>query len=303
MNVPNENKIYSSNGCEINIVHQCNLSCRGCSHLSPVVSNRFVDPDVVFRDLSQLALCYSAGNVRLLGGEPLLHRALLQVVAAVRASGITDCIRILTNGILLPRLSEAFWEAVDEVQVSLYPGVQVDQAQWQRVEAIAQDHNVKLELRKFTHFREPYAEKSNPDAQLVKRIYRTCQIAHIWQCHTIHEGRFYRCPQAIFLPSVMIDAHIPDEGLEITSSPDFAYRLKEYLERDTPFAACTYCLGSVGKLYPHELINRNQWRQPQNESVEHLLDLTHLERLEIEPSADFECIEKVGDTFTTTNDL
>jgi len=118
MTATGDNRIQSV-GCEVNVVHQCNLSCRGCSHLSPAVPKAFVDPEIVYRDLSRLAAYYLAGNVRLVGGEPLLHRDLLQVIAAVRASGITECIRILTNGILLPRMPDAFWESVDEVQVSL----------------------------------------------------------------------------------------------------------------------------------------------------------------------------------------
>ena len=287
-----DNRIQSA-GCEVNVVHQCNLSCRGCSHLSPVIPKAFVDPEIVYRDLSRLGAYYSAGHVRLLGGEPLLHRNLLQVIAAVRASGITKCIRILTNGILLPRIPNAFWESVDEVQVSLYSGVTLDRSQLQRIEDAARDHGVKLEIRKFTHFREPYSEVGTSNDQLVRRVFKTCQIAHIWQCHTIHNGRFYLCPQAVFLRTVLTDAHLPDEGLVIDSSPDFGRRLKEYVERDTPFTACTHCLGSVGKLYPHEFIARSQWRQRQIESTERLLDFAYLERLEIDPNTDFECIESV----------
>lgn len=287
-----DNRIHSI-GCEINVVHQCNLSCRGCSHLSPVVPKSFVDPEIVYRDLSRLAAYYSAGNVRLLGGEPLLHRDLLQVIAAVRASGITKCIRIVTNGILLPRMPDAFWESVDEVQGSLYPGVTLDRSQLQRVDNAACDHGVKLEIRKFTHFRESYSEVGTSNEQLVWRIFKTCQIAHVWQCHTIHYGSFYRCPQAVFLRTILTDAQLPDEGLVIDSSPDFGRRLKEYIERDTPFTACTHCLGSVGKLYPHELIASSQWRQRQMEPVEHLLDFAYLERLDVDPKVDFECIESV----------
>src|SRR5882724_1840135 len=101
-----------SHGCEINVADHCNISCRGCSHLSPVSAESFADPEGVYRDLSRLAAHYVAHHVRLLGGEPLLHRGLVEVIAAVRASGISGRVRILTNGLLLPRQTEAFWEAV-----------------------------------------------------------------------------------------------------------------------------------------------------------------------------------------------
>jgi hypothetical protein len=190
-------------------------------------------------------------------------------------------------------MPDAFWESVDEVQVSLYPSVTLDRSHLQRLENAARDHRVKLEIRQFTHFREPYSEVGTSNKQLVWRIFKTCQIAHVWQCHTIHDGRFYRCPQAVFLRAILIDAQLPDEGIVIGSSSDFGTRLKEYIERETSLAACTHCLGSVGKLYPHELIARNQWRQRQVEPTERLLDSAYLERLEVDPKADFECIASV----------
>jgi organic radical activating enzyme len=288
-----DNFRVQSPGCEVNAVHHCNLSCRGCSHLSPVIPKSFADPKIVYRDLSQLGAYYSARHVRLLGGEPLLHHNLLELIAATRAAGITECIRILTNGILLPSAPEEFWESVDEIQVSLYTGAALDHPQLQRMEDAARDHGVKLEIREFTHFREPYSEVGTPNDQLVRRVFETCQIAHIWQCHTIYNGRFYLCPQTVFLRAVLTDAHLPEEGLLIDSRPDFSRRLKEYIERDIPFVACSYCLGSVGKLYPHELIARRQWRQRQTEPTENLLDFAYLERLEADPREDFGCITNI----------
>ena len=49
-----DGKIYSAK-CEINVAEHCNLSCRGCSHLSPVVPKSFVDPAEVLADLTNFA--------------------------------------------------------------------------------------------------------------------------------------------------------------------------------------------------------------------------------------------------------
>src|SRR5262249_51866452 len=40
--------------CEINVVKHCNLSCRSCAHLSPIVAKEFVDPRKLFVDLRRL---------------------------------------------------------------------------------------------------------------------------------------------------------------------------------------------------------------------------------------------------------
>jgi molybdenum cofactor biosynthesis enzyme MoaA len=91
--------------CEINVAEHCNLSCRACSHLSPVHPKAFADPAVVARDLGALAHSYHAKTVRLLGGEPLLHPDLPSVIDAVRASRVCETITVVTNGILQPRVS------------------------------------------------------------------------------------------------------------------------------------------------------------------------------------------------------
>ena len=84
--------IINKSLCEINVVHHCNLSCRGCTHLSPIWSKVFVDPKTLLADLRTLAGFYRAEKVGLMGGEPLLHPDILAVMGAVRESGITSAL-------------------------------------------------------------------------------------------------------------------------------------------------------------------------------------------------------------------
>lgn len=96
--------------CEINVVEHCNLSCRGCSHLSPIAPKYFVDPQSLLRDLTMLARVYQVDFVRLLGGEPLLHPNLTAVMDTIEASGIASRICLVTNGLLLSRMDEHLWD-------------------------------------------------------------------------------------------------------------------------------------------------------------------------------------------------
>jgi hypothetical protein len=61
--------VILNNYCEINVAHHCNLSCRGCTHLSPVLSKEFIDPETLRTDLRTLGKYYHAGMIRLLGGR------------------------------------------------------------------------------------------------------------------------------------------------------------------------------------------------------------------------------------------
>ena len=104
-----------NNSCEIEVVHHCNLACRSCSHLSPLMHRELVEPKDIQHDLTVLSRHYRAASLRLVGGEPLLHPRLLDLVEAVRASGIAPRVHVFTNGTGLPRMGDEFWAAVDEV--------------------------------------------------------------------------------------------------------------------------------------------------------------------------------------------
>lgn len=276
------NGIIHTTTCEVNIVHHCNLACQSCSHLSPVLSRHIAEASQIFNDLSNLAKYYHATQVRIIGGEPLLHPNLIDIIDAVRASRISDTIRIATNGILLPRMPETFWQRVDEVAISVYPGKELSEQQIAHCHTQADIYGVKLQIFLFDRFRVSYSEFGTHDSTLVARIYRTCLVAHHWRCHTIQDGYFYRCPQSLFLPRVLNDAITPAtvDGIKIVDTPDFQEQLLAYLESLAPLHSCSYCLGSAGRLFPHGQVARKDWRNLQQAPTEALLDEPFLAALE-----------------------
>ena len=95
-----ENTIYTQI-LEINAVRHCNLSCRSCSHSSPIAEKENIDPSVVGKDLRSLSRFLKCQVVRILGGEPLLHPSLKELLKEVKCSNISANICLVTNGILL----------------------------------------------------------------------------------------------------------------------------------------------------------------------------------------------------------
>jgi organic radical activating enzyme len=272
---------------ELNVVDQCNLSCRSCSHQSPISRNRFLQPGTIERDLRRLSACYRAGTLRLLGGEPLLHPRLAEILHAARASGIARDVRLVTNGILLPRADETLWEALSTVEISSYPGRSLDEDGRRRVLAAARRWNVRIVGRTYRHFRESYSLHACADPELVTRVYRTCQIAHVWGCHNVHEGHFYMCPQA----HVLARGQRPPSGDGIPLvGPELGSRLVAYLTSAQPLTGCARCLGSVGRLFEHEYLPRRNWEAPQDRPIEDLVDWERLHHLEtVDSDADDIC--------------
>ncbi|MEV0263510.1 radical SAM protein [Streptomyces sp. NPDC050617] len=292
-----DGKVVSPEGCELNVAHHCNLGCASCSHLSPVFRRSFIDPDTAARDLHLLARSFAAKFVKVLGGEPLLHPQLVPILHQVRSSGLAPHITVCTNGILLPRMREDFYAAVDEIEISVYPDRELDEEKMARVRAYADEHDVLLNISYYSHFRYSYAEHGTDDEALVRRIFATCQIAHVWRCHTLYEGHFFKCPQSVFLPQVLEGAKpLWEDGLRITDEPDFPARLLAYLQGTEPLAACRNCMGSVGRRMPHQQRTRRDFRDLQKHSTEELTDHRFLTLLEERPDADDGCAVESADS-------
>lgn len=270
--------------CEVNVAEHCNLSCRACSHLSPVNPKSFVDPDTVARDLTALARSYHAKFVRLLGGEPLLHPDLAAVIEAVRRSGVCDSIMVVTNGLLLPRLDDDVWSRLDAVEVSLYPGRSLSADTQERCTRTARRHHVAIRFRECHEFQESYSETGTADRDLIGRIYATCNVAHRWRCHNVIDGWFFRCPQAHYIPKV-VRADDPDarnvDGIRIDDDPLFRDRLLAYLRSPESPRACANCLGTAGRYGPQEQVRRGDFRARQQAPTEELVHPRLVGRLRV----------------------
>ena len=259
--------------CVVNIVEHCNLRCRSCAHLSPALPKHFVDPGALSSDLTALAGNYHSNVLKLLGGEPLLHPDLLDIMTVARESRVAEKIEIWTNGLLLPRMKPDFWELADSVRISLYPGRSLKQDKLDRCIDAARQHNVPLRYKRYQAFQESYSEQGTDDPALVKRIYATCNSAHRWRCHTIAGGWFFKCAQSYLIPRGMAlgSEETYRNGIQIDDSPEFRDRLLAYLTSPEPLSACRNCLGSAGRYLEHQQVRRDEFRAVQSRPTEELI--------------------------------
>ena len=74
---------------DIQVCDHCNLRCAGCLHFAPLAEERFLDLGEYERDLESLADIEGIngyfGTIALMGGEPLLHPRIADVVRTTRA--------------------------------------------------------------------------------------------------------------------------------------------------------------------------------------------------------------------------
>ena len=286
-------RIVNPEGCEINVAHTCNLACRGCTHLSPCSARSMADPGQVHDDLAALATVYRCDFVKLLGGEPLLHRDVASIADAARSTGIAERIVLCSNGVLLDRADDRVWASIDEMEVSVYPGHEPDSNTLAVATARARDHGVRFHLNRTSHFRESYSEFGTRDANLARDVFATCKMAHVWRCHTVHDGSFYRCPPSVFIPLVVdgAEGRLPD-GIPLSPTDDLFERLGSHLTATDPLDACSRCLGSVGRRFEHVQLARVEWRSHQEVPSEALVDREFLDALLADPNASDGCVHR-----------
>jgi MoaA/NifB/PqqE/SkfB family radical SAM enzyme len=256
---------------EYNLTEHCNVSCYGCDHASPLLRTRFASIESFSSDLRALAQVFHSREFRILGGEPLLHPQLLDFLTEARRIGIADKIVLFTNGVLLHEVPDGLWKLIDQLKISAYPGVRrrLDDA---RCAEICKAHNVELTIKNINQFEVITINNCITDTELVRAIYRECKSRTVWSCHTVYEGRFYKCPVAPFtgarlaLRGVAFD-NVASDGVALHNNPNLYEELDRYLNSPVPLAACSYCLGSSGRSVPHRQLNRKghlQWLAEDN---------------------------------------
>jgi GTP 3',8-cyclase len=279
-----DGKIMPPYCCEVNAVDHCNIACMDCNHASPAAARRMADPEVVFRDFSIMATFYGSAVAKIIGGEPLLHPDLPALIKAVRESGISNHIILVTNGTLLPGMSDAIWEAIDELELSVYPETELLLLpHMPGIQQLAERHRVKLVRFFYEDFRATFSTTGPRDKALTRRIYKACEKANLWGCQSIREGYFFKCPQCIYIPGIIDQAVVYDyreDGVRIDDTPECRERLKRYLASREPLRACRYCLGTVGRLRKHVMAKPAEWASAHSASTEELIDYDKLSRLE-----------------------
>ncbi len=245
---------------EISTTDHCNLSCAQCNHASPYLRKRFTDIATVEHDLRTLANCLSAGELRIAGGEPLLHPDLEGLIDVVRQSRISERIVVITNGVLLHRYDFRFLRDIDELRVSVYPNVHYG-FDTESLRRTCRSFDVKLSLRPMNSFSRTMLTKRNDNSRLVDFIYRNCALIREWSCHLVHEGRFYKCTPSAFMQDRLALAGIAHDsrrdGIDLHGG-DLGRRIRAYIDSDEPLAACAYCLGTVGRRIGHRQLSKRQ---------------------------------------------
>ena len=264
---------------EYSVAYHCNLRCAHCSHLSPYATRQFPSLESFVSDVTALGAVLHAKTLRLLGGEPLLHPQIADFAVAAKRSGIADQVMVTTNGVLLDRAGDSFWDAVDLVLVTEYPGICLDE-QLARATVRARASGAELWRYPVSRFRTTIVTEPHPMDWITAAIYHACEDVHLFQCHMVHEGYLYKCAVPPFLPEYVTrlrrGGYVPQrDGLAVHRSRDLFRDLQAFLTSGDVPESCRYCLGYLGVERDHRQLTPEQVEHPSSVPVARE---THLDR-------------------------
>ncbi len=110
------------NYLRISVTDRCNLRCDYCMPEEGVVSKghgKILSYEKI-TDVAREAVALGIQKVRLTGGEPLVRKGILDLIAALKHIPGLEELTLTTNGILLSQMAEQLKEAgIDRVNISL----------------------------------------------------------------------------------------------------------------------------------------------------------------------------------------
>ncbi len=181
---------------ETNIVDGCNLKCKGCTHFAQLFTTKdFYSLENYNRDLAQLSDMCDVVQVRLLGGEPLMLENIEEYVIATRTIMPRADISIVTNGLLINKMTNRFFHVLKEsdayINISVYPPTQ---KKLDKIISLLQKQEVSFSLQ-WTEDKEMIdIFWANLSLRGDSNVMVSSKICHSSGCRFLRNGRLYKCP-------------------------------------------------------------------------------------------------------------
>lgn len=180
----------------LNILDHCNLKCKGCEHFAAIADERFVSLDDIKKDLAQMSkiLKGDVARIGVMGGEPLLHPQLKEILISTRLFFPGTLIHLVTNGLLLLRQDEDFWRICREQNIVIVNTKYPINLDYKAMKKTAAAHGVIFEHYKGTEnfprdsYKNPLDIEGHQDS---RKSFIECFQVNTFPL--LMEGKFYAC--------------------------------------------------------------------------------------------------------------
>lgn len=231
---------------DLMITEKCSLKCKDCSNLMQYYKypKNFNLEDLrpaLNRFLSKVD---RIGELRIIGGEPLMHPEFYKIVQWYSDCNKIGKIGVWTNSTILP--SEEIRKIINikkiRMRFSDYGQLSYHLEDWVKY---CKEKNIDYEVNKMDEWHDlGELKKRNNSKETLKRIYQCCECRNL---PTFLKGRLYNCPYAANADNL----HAMHRKDAIQDFIDFSNEnidytvadIKEFLEKRNYLMACDYCSG------------------------------------------------------------
>ena len=225
---------------ECDIVGHCNLNCKACSHFSNIQNEEeFISLESYEKDLRRLKeLFFYIDTIKILGGEPLLHPKLGEIIQITRNIYPESNIFINTNGILIKKLDKKVIEIIKEcniqINITIYESTQKVKEEMVK---ILKENQICYTVNdeKFDFRRRLTEEKKN-------RKWAAHYNCNSKNCIGFKDGLLGKCPMSIHISRFNkgFSTNYPEnEFINIHDKNITAKDIKKFSNR--PINLCNYC--------------------------------------------------------------
>lgn len=220
---------------EIQIVDHCNLNCSGCTHFSNIAEPYYITVEDYEKYVAEISQKFNIGIIRIIGGEPLLHPQITDIIKITRKYLQKSAISIVTNGILLSGRPDTFWKTIKDnniiFDVSVYP---VNENIYKKSFELLKKYNIEFHYKKTDFFLSFLNINGNYNK---KSAFKNCPVK---KCTILYKGYIYHCPITSCLEIYNKKFNTNLKGSNGISIEKSANEIIKYLK--TPIETCKYCV-------------------------------------------------------------
>lgn len=242
-------KITQIDSIEIDLASHCNLNCKGCTHFSPIAEKWFIDVEDFRKDVKRTSELLPDGCIKrfyILGGEPLLHNRISEMLVIAREAYRKTPIYIITNGFLLDKMDDEFWDTCRQydiiIEITKYP-VKFD---YSKIKKLMKEYKGRVKIiykgrtkfLKKKQYKLPLDETGSQD-----EVYGFTHCHMAGNCINLAHGHLYTCSYAACMDrfNKYFNKNIPvteEDGVDIYKD----YSTEEVIRKLTqPIPLCKYC--------------------------------------------------------------
>ena len=227
------------------VTERCSLRCRDCMHLMQYYRQpQDLNLDASCRQFDRLlALVDNVSELRVLGGEPFMHREVYEVIDHYATSSKVETITVYTNGTIVPSERNLASLQRENVIVNI-SDYQHNKDRIAKVVAKFDEKHIRYFVRQYDSWQDcgDISDRGYTQEQK-ENLFMNCFERG---CYTFYKGQLHHCPRSVHamnlgaMPDVKGD--YVDFSDEAASDEELTKQLHKLCAK-TWIEACNYCSG------------------------------------------------------------